>query len=54
MLPKFNAIVSAKAGESLVVYDTEGRREVIDDGTPFKGIIFPPVSQHSAPKSEGI
>ena len=53
-LPKFHAIVAAKAGESLVVYDTEGKREVIDDGTPFKGMVFPPVSQHSAPKREGI
>lgn len=53
-LPKMNAIVAGKVGEPLVVYDTEGNREVIDDGTPFKGTIFPPVSQHSPPKSHGI
>src|SRR3990167_7449500 len=53
-LKKYEAIVAGKSGNPLVVYDTEGRREVVDDGTPFKGTVFPPVSQHSAPKSEGI
>ena len=53
-LPKFQAIVAAKVGESLVVYDTAGKRTLTDDGTPFKGLVFPPVSQHSPPKQEGI
>lgn len=50
-LKKYEAMI---AGKLLVTYDTEGNREEIDDGTPFKGIIFPSVSQHSAPKTEGI
>ena len=54
LLKKFNAVISAKAGYPLVVYDTEGNKEIIDDGSPLKGLIFPSVSQHSAPKAEGI
>ena len=54
LLKKFNAVISAKAGSQLTVYDTEGNKEIIDDGTPLKGLIFPSVSQHSAPKEEGI
>lgn len=50
-LKKYEAIIS---GKLLITYDTEGNRQEIDDGTPFKGIIFPSVSQHSAPKTEGI
>ena len=50
-LKKYEAMI---AGRLLVTYDTEGNREEIDDGTPFKGIIFHSVSQHSAPKTEGI
>ncbi|MBI5803362.1 hypothetical protein HY448_01610 [Candidatus Pacearchaeota archaeon] len=50
-LKKYEAMI---AGKLLVTYDAEGNREEIDDGTPFKGIIFPSVSQHSAPKAEGI
>ena len=53
-LPKYHAIVAGKAGSPLVVYDTEGNREIVEDGTPFKGKIFPSVSQHSAPKSAGL
>ena len=51
-LKKFEAVVAGKAGNILVVYDTEGNREVVDDGTPFKGTVFPPVSRHSAPKTD--
>src|SRR3990167_9589730 len=47
-LPKYHPIVAGKAGSPLVVYDTEGNREIVEDGTPFKGKIFPSVSQHSA------
>lgn len=54
LLKKFHAVVAGKAGSKLVVYDTEGNKEIIDDGTPFRGLIFPSVSQHSAPKEEGI
>lgn len=50
-LKRYEAMI---AGKLLVTYDTEGNREEIDDGTPFKGIIFPSVSQHSAPKEEGL
>jgi len=50
-LKKYEAMI---AGKLLVTYDTEGNRTEIDDGTPFKGMIFPSVSQHSAPKTEGI
>lgn len=50
-LQKFQAII---AGNELVVYDTEGNRDVVEDGSPFRGMIFPSVSQHSAPKEEGI
>ena len=53
-LKKYEAIVAGKSGNPLVTYDTEGRREVVDDGTPYRGTVFPPVSQHSAPKAEGI
>lgn len=54
MLPKYHAMIAGKSGNPLIVYDTEGKKEMYDDGTPFKGIIFPSVSQHSAPKKEGI
>jgi len=54
MLTKYHAIIAGKSGNPLIVYDTEGKKEIYEDGTPFKGIIFPSVSQHSAPKSEGI
>lgn len=54
LLPKYHAIVAGKAGSPLVIYDTEGNREIIEDGSSFKGKIFPSVSQHSAPKSQGI
>ena len=54
MLPKYHAIIAGKSGNPLVIYDTEGNKEICEDGTPLKGIIFPSVSQHSAPKKEGI
>lgn len=53
-LGQYECYIAADAGKPLVVYDTEGRKETITDGTPFKGMIFPSVSQHSAPKEEGI
>lgn len=48
-LKRYECII---AGEEIVTYDTEGKMEKLDDGTPFKGIIFPSVSQHSAPKGK--
>ena len=54
MLPKYHAMIAGKSGNPLIVYDTEGKKEIYYDGTPFKGIIFPSISQHSAPKTEGI
>lgn len=49
-LPRFHCMIG---GDNLVVYHTDGRRQVIEGAETFQGHMLPSVSQHSAPKKVG-